>query len=77
MTGPVNRMAVPITKPTKAIVAGIGGALQAACVFWAAVSLATSDDAFDVNEVSSLLAALLTFVGTVMGVYKTLNKPAD
>lgn len=63
------------TKPTKAWVAAIGASLTAASTAWAAVSLALSDGAVDVPEISSLATAAVVLVATVYSVWRVPNAP--
>ena len=68
---------VPVTKPYKAVVAGVGGAITALGVMWATVELAASDDAISLEEISSISTAVLAFGATVYAVWRTLNPPVD
>lgn len=60
--------------PAKAVAAGVGTVINSASIFWAAVTIAAQDDAFDIGEVGTLTTALLTMVATVVAVFKTENK---
>lgn len=66
---------VPVTEPTKAVVAAVGGTLTALMSALAAVQVATADGALDLTEWGSLVVAAGTLVTTVYGVWKVTNKP--
>lgn len=57
----------------KAWVAAVGTAVTGASVMWATVANVVSDDAVDAVEIGSLATALVTFAGTVYGVWKAEN----
>ncbi len=63
------------TTAAKAWVAAVGTTLTALTTALAAVSLALSDDALNMNEVSAIITAALTAGLTVYGVWRTENKP--
>lgn len=65
------------TKPTKAIIAGVGTTLTALTTMWATVSIAASDDVFDAGEVGTLTTALITLGMTVYSVWKVPNRPVE
>jgi hypothetical protein len=54
----------------KAVAAAIG-------VIITALTAALADEVLDLSEVGQLLAVTVTAAGTVYGVWKTRNKPAD
>ena len=60
--------------PAKAVAAGVGTVINSAAVFWAAVTVAAQDDAFDLGEFGTLSTAALTMIATVVAVFKTENK---
>lgn len=68
---------LPITKPTKAIIAGVGTTLTALTTMWATVSVAASDDAFDAGEIGTLTTAFITLAMTVYTVWKVPNQPVE
>lgn len=61
------------TKPTKAIVAGIGATLTALATLWATVSIAYESNGIDIGEYGTILTAVLACVGTVRAVWATTN----
>lgn len=68
---------LPVTKPTKAIVAAVGSTLTALMTALATVTLVLDDDAVDLNEVSSLATAALSLVMTIYAVWKVPNRPVE
>jgi len=68
-------MSATPTKPTKAIVAGVGATLTALTTFWATVSIAFDNNSVDVGEYGIILTALLTLAGTVRTVWTVTNAP--
>lgn len=68
---------LPEMTKAKAVVAGIGTTLTALTTALATVSVALSDDALDLAEISAVLTALLTAGATIYAVWRTPNKPVD
>lgn len=64
------------TKPTKAIVAGIGSTLTAIMTMWATISVAYEDNGIDIGEWGTILSAVLACAGTIRAVWLVTNKPA-
>lgn len=65
------------TKPTKAIVAGVGSTLTALTTLWAAFSIAYESNGLDVGEYGTLLTAVLACVGTIRAVWTVTNQPKE
>jgi len=63
------------TKPTKAIVAGIGSTITALATMWATVSIATESNGIDIGEVGVITTAVLACVGTIRAVWLATNEP--
>lgn len=68
---------LPVTKPTKAIVAGIGTTLTALTTALATVSVAVGDDVVDASEVGAIVTALITAGVTVWAVWRVPNLPVE
>lgn len=64
-----------LTKPTKAIVAGVGSTLAALSTMWATLSVAAEDNGIDMGEVGTIATAVLVCVATVRAVWQTTNEP--
>lgn len=73
MTGP----GFPVTKPTKAIIAGVGATLTALATLWATVSVVTESNGIDIGEVGTMATAVLLCVGTIRAVWQTKNLPKN
>lgn len=65
------------TKPTKAIVAGIGSTLTALTTLWAGFSIAYESNGIDVGEYGTLLTAVLTCAATIRAVWSVTNQPKE
>ena len=65
----------PLTKATKAVVAGIGASLTGLMTLWATVSTVTDNNSVDLGEWGIILTAVLTAAGTVRAVWVTTNAP--
>jgi len=61
---------MPVTKPTKAIIAAIG-------VLVTALSGAVADDVLTMSEVANIVVAFVPGVLTVVAVWRVPNKPKD
>jgi len=68
---------LPVTKPTKAIVAGVGTTITALVTMWATVNVAVGDDVVDAGEVGSIVTALITLGLTVYAVWRVPNAPVE
>lgn len=68
---------LPVTKPTKAIVAAVGSTVTALASGVAAVQLAIEDGSLSADEVGSVTAALVLLGLTVWGVWRTPNRPVE
>ncbi len=69
---------IPVkTKPAKAVVAAIGTTLTALTTAAATASVVLDDDKIDLTEVSAITTAVVALVGTVYGVWKTVNRPVS
>jgi hypothetical protein len=65
---------LPVTKPTKAIVAGIGSTITALATMWATLSLVAEDNGIDFGEVGIAATAVLTCVATIRAVWRVPNE---
>lgn len=65
------------TKPTKAILAAIGGTLTALMTALATAQVVLADDALDLTEYGTVVTAGATLVATVYAVWKATNKPVE
>lgn len=68
---------LPVTKPTKAIVAALWNTAAALQIFLGVILTATDDGAVDVMDVAPLLTGALTLAYTVRAVWKTRNDPVS
>jgi hypothetical protein len=65
---------LPVTKPTKAIVAGIGSTITAITTMWATLSLVAEDNGIDAGEIGIGATAVLTCIATIRAVWQVRNE---
>lgn len=66
---------LPVTKPTKAVMAALWNTLGALQIFLGVVLTAMDDGAVDVIDVAPLVTGAMTLYVTVYAVWKTRNDP--
>jgi hypothetical protein len=65
------------TTAAKAWVAAVGGTLTALTTAVATATVVLDDDAVDFTEVGTIATGVATLIGTVYGVWKTVNRPVS
>lgn len=65
------------TKPTKAILAGVGATLVALLTALGPLQGALADDHIDAGEATTLGGVAVALIATVYAVWRAPNKPVD